>query len=244
MGYDSGYGQVVHLSKRLRSSERGARTPAPRFGDNPLQEAFATRILDASATALILSSLGGTQQPLLWVTDRLSRRENGQLYTPGLQALAPAAPILHIEVNHPRDALWAMEEGAACGGLSAVVGEIHGMPSVLDFTATKRLALRADASGVPVWLIRSGASGGLSAARERWRISALPSDTNPHDQGAPGPPVWEAELFRARSRPPGRWEARHDQNAKSSPYRISMVSRSGDGPVARDYASKSDAAGG
>ena len=48
-----------------------------------------------------------------------------------------------------------MEQGAGCAGLSAVVGEIHGAPAVLDFTATKRLALRAEASGVPVWPIRS-----------------------------------------------------------------------------------------
>ena len=110
------------------------------------------------------------------------------------------APVLRVEVSHPRDVLWAMEEGAACAGLSAVVGEIHGAPEVLSFTATKRLALRSEASGVPLWLIRSGDHGALSAARERWRVSSLPSDMHPWNSAAPGQPVWEAELFRARGR--------------------------------------------
>lgn len=219
------------------------RPPAPEFGREAVQEALPIQMLDASATALILAALPRIHQPLLWVTDRLSRRENGRLYTPGLRTLAPVAPILHVEVSHPRDVLWAMEEGATCAGLSAVVGEIHGAPAVLDFTATKRLALRADASGVPVWLIRTGDPGVLSAARERWRISARPSDLHSHDPGAPGDPVWQAELFRGRARPPGRWEMRHDPDAADPADRLRMVSQSGDGPLADDCPAKPDIAG-
>ena len=45
------------------------------------------------------------------------------------------------------DALWAMEQALGCADLAAVVGEVWGDPAALDFTATKRLALRAEASG-------------------------------------------------------------------------------------------------
>lgn len=185
-----------------------AAPPVP--GRAALQEAFAGRAMDASATGFVLAVLPAGTAPILWVQDRSSRREGGRPYLPGAGKPAPLAPILRVEVSHPRDVLWTMEEGAACAGLSAVVGEIHGDPAVLDFTATKRLALRAEASGVPVWLIRTGGAAGLSAARERWRIGALPSSPHPHDPAAPGAPLWAAELFRARGRPPGRWEAHRE----------------------------------
>ena len=109
----------------------------------------------------MLSALGHGQRPVLWVQDRASRRENGRLYGAGLRGMRFEGAILRVEVGHPRDVLWAMEEGAATGDVSAVVGEIHGAPRVLDFTATQRLVLRAEASGVPVWLIRSGDPGTL-----------------------------------------------------------------------------------
>ena len=138
-------------------------------------------------------------------------------------------------VNHPRDVLWTMEEGAACAGLSAVIGEVHGGPEVLDFTATKRLSLRAEASNVPLYLIRSGDPGGLSAARMRWRISSLPSQAHPYDAQAPGAARWDLELFRARGHAPGRWVAAHDPDKSQSPRaadRLRLVPYADDGAVA------------
>ncbi len=241
----------------------------PRPGRAALHEAQAPRPLDASATAFVLAALSDlmaeTGAPILWVQDRLSRREGGRLYLPGAGKPMPRAPILRIEVSHPRDVLWAMEEGATCPGLAAVVGEIHGDPAVLSFTATKRLALRAEASGVAVWLIRSGGGSGLSAARERWRIGARPSAAHPFDPGAPGAPVWDAELLRARGRPPGRWEARHEPHdatdarhgilegrpARGMPAarlwpadRLRLAAPSGDRALAPDDGPRAHAAGG
>lgn len=244
MGLDSRYGQVIRLPQRRREATRRVPLPAPRVGTQTLQEALCDHAVDASAIAMVLACLAEVRDPLLWVSDRMSRRESGRLHMPGLRSLKVTAPILHVEVSHPRDVLWAMEEGATCGGLSAVVGEIHGAPSVLDFTATKRLALRAEASGVPVWLIRGGDPGGLSAARERWRISSLPSASHRHDTSAPGAAIWKADLFRARSRPPGIWEVHYDPDAPDPADRLRLVSGTGDGEVACDHPAKPDRAGG
>lgn len=142
---------------------------------------------------------------------------------PGVRAFGLAVPVLQVRVSHPRDVLWAMEEGAVCGGLSAIVGEVHGAPKVLDFTATKRLALRGAASGVPIYLIRSGDAGVLSAARARWRLGARPSAAHPHDLRAPGLPRWQADLFRARGRAPGRWLASYDPFAARGADRFNLV---------------------
>lgn len=196
-----------------------------------LTDLLPARPFDAAATGFALASVPqGREGPVLWVQDRASRQENGQLYTPSLRAFGVTQPVLQIMVNHPRDVLWAMEEGAACSALSAVIGEVYGAPKVLSFTATKRLALRSEASGVPVFMIRAGAPGTLSAARARWRVGSLPSEVNADNRQAPGAARWDAELFRARGRAPGRWVAAYDQNA---PDGLRLLPRPDDGAVAQ-----------
>lgn len=138
---------------------------------------------------------------MLWVQDRVSRKESGVPYLPGLGAME----LMLVAVNRPLDALWAMEEGLSCGTLRAVIGEIWGSPTALSFTATKRLALRAETSGVPCFLIRRGAAPDLSAARDRWRLNSVLSARLMDDPQAPGAPRWQAELFRSRTRVPGQW---------------------------------------
>jgi len=228
---DSSYGQLVQLD-----AARGVvDMPAPDVSQGVLKDALSAKPFDAAVTAFVLACLPRTAAPVLWVQDRASRLENGRVYGPALRGVT----LLRVDVSNARDVLWAMEEGAACSGLAAVVGEVHGAPPVLDFTATKRLALRAETSGVPVWLIRSGAVEGLSAARERWRIGALPSQRHPHNGAAPGAPVWEAELFRARGRSPGVWAVQYD-GGKSS---LRFLPRSGDGPLEADHSRATHAAG-
>jgi len=203
---DSQFGQVISLSAKKLVQD----IPRPDKGAPVLRDVLSGAPFDAAVTGFVLACLGETDKPVMWVSDRMSRRENGRLYGPALRKFGFKGHVLRVEVSHPRDVLWAMEEGAGCAGLGAVVGEIHGAPEVLSFTATKRLALRAEASQLPIWLIRSGDHGALSAARERWRISSLPSAQHRDNPQAPGAPLWEAELFRARGRSPGLWEAQYD----------------------------------
>jgi protein ImuA len=236
---DSPFGQVISLSSKRLVQDVPTRDRA----DPVLRDVLSGGPFDGAVTGFVLSCLPDSAAPVLWVSDRMSRRENGRLYGPALAGFGFKGRVLRVEVSNPRDVLWAMEEGAACAGLSAVVGEIHGAPEVLSFTATKRLALRAEAAEVPVWLIRSGDHGALSAARERWRLSSLPSDTHPWNAAAPGVPLWEAELFRARGRAPGTWEARYDAATRGGENRLGLVPRSGDGPLAADHGAAPELAG-
>lgn len=174
-----------------------------------LSEIFSGTATDAAGLGFLLAKLPCGTTPIFWVQDRLSRLETGQPYIPGL----PGRTIIRIDVSRPVDVLWAMEEGLRCTSLAAVIGELWGNPKALDFTATKRLALRAERYGVPCWLIRRAALPDLSAARNRWRISSLPSLPNPHDAKAPGDPRWRAELFRSRHAQPGTWIATHERAA-------------------------------
>lgn len=194
------------LARRTDSDAGLHDTPAPGIRQATLAEVFAESVTDAAAVGFVLGHLRmgpAAGKPILWVQDRLSRRESGR----PCQAGMGDPDMLYLEVSRPADVLWTMEEGLRCTGLAGVVGEVWGDAPALDFTATKRLALRAEAHGVPAWLIRRAARPDLSAARERWRLASLPADQDPDDPRAPGTPVWRADLFRARWRATGQWIA-------------------------------------
>ncbi len=176
-------------------------------GQATLREIFADHVVDGAATAFALGQLDPQNKPLLWIQDRVTQKEAGR---PCLAGLPKGLQIIHVRVNKAIDVLWAMEEGLRCTTLAGVMGEVWGDPPQLDFTATKRLALRSETHNVPAWLMRRGAHPNLSAARERWRLASLPSLGHPHDPRAPGQAQWQADLFRARWRTPGQWVVQHD----------------------------------
>ena len=179
--------------------------PAP--SSPTLSELFPAHPRDAGWAGFLLAQVG-TDKPLLWVQDRMAIIESGRIHPPGL----PSQNLIHVEARDARDALWAMEEGVRCACLSAVIGELWGDPRALDFTATRRLAVASERSGTPCWLVRPGGNANLSGARMRWRIRSAPSLANPLDPRGPGAPTWDAELFRARNSPPGRWTVGHEAN--------------------------------
>jgi protein ImuA len=186
----------------------GARWSLPAPPSPTLSELFAAAPRDTGWAGFLLPQVE-RGRPLLWVQDRMAIIESGRIYPPGLGGIE----LIHVEARDARAALWAMEEGVRCSGLSAVIGELWGDPAALDFTATRRLAVAAERSRVPCWLIRLGGTANLSGARMRWRISSGPSIANPFDPRAPGASVWQAELFRARGHPPGRWSIAHEADS-------------------------------
>lgn len=191
-----------------------------------LSEFFAVHPRDCGWTGFLLAQLDASK-PLLWVQDRMAILESGRIYPPGL----PSRNLIHVEARDARDALWAMEEGIRCSSLSAVVGELWGDPGALDFTASRRLAVASERSGVAAFLIRLNGHANLSGARMRWRIASHPSLIDDLDPRAPGRPAWDAELFRARGSPTGRWSLARDGAEKGT---FGLVSQSGDRTLGED----------
>ena len=210
---------LVHIQKLPSRQDSQPATTRP-----VLSEAFVDTAWDAAALGFVLAALPRGQRPILWVQDRLTRKESGY---PSLAGIGTARPLITLNLSRATDVLWAMEEGLRCRALGAVIGEVWGDPPALDFTATKRLALRSEAAAVPCWLIRRAAHPNLSAARDRWRIGAVPSAPHPHDAQAPGAPRWAIELFRTRGGKPGAWVASYDRAAD----RVDLVAGSGDGTL-------------
>lgn len=146
---------------------------------------------------------------VLWVLDPLAAREAGQFHGPGLVRFGiDPARLVTVLPRKTEELLWAMEEGARCAALAAVVGEVQGVHKALDLTATRRLLLRAQGSGVPTLLVRHGASMEPTAALSRWHAEPRPSHEPDLPGGGPhegvGPPVWHVDLNRNRDGRPGR----------------------------------------
>ncbi|MFL6829022.1 MAG: hypothetical protein ACJ8D5_00195 [Sphingomicrobium sp.] len=110
-----------------------------------LSELFAEHPRDGGWIGFLLAQQRDSAKPLLWVQERMAILESGRIYPPGL----PAPDLIHVETRDAKDALWAMEEGLRCAGLSSVIGELWGDPRALDFTATRRVAVASERSGVP-----------------------------------------------------------------------------------------------
>ncbi|MDR3475603.1 MAG: hypothetical protein P4M09_28480 [Devosia sp.] len=125
--------------------------------------------------------------------------EAGLPYGPGIGSfgLDPDRLIIGRLASLP-ELLWAVEEAVACRAVAAVVAEVLGAPKALDFTNSRRLALRAASGGASVLLVRYGVQREASAARLRWRISPAESQAPPFDARAPGRARWQVVLEKGR----------------------------------------------
>ena len=99
----------------------------------------------AAATLFVGGILARLKGTILWC---LKGRD---LFAPALGGIGLHPDrVIYVETDKDRDILAAMEEGLRFGGLGAVVGEV----GRLSLTASRRLQLAAEASGVPGLVVR------------------------------------------------------------------------------------------
>lgn len=107
--------------------------------------------------------------------------------------------------------LRAAVDALRSSALEAVIVEGWGPMPELDLTASRRLALAAEKSGVPLFLLRGDARPMPSAAQTRWEVAAAPSRALPGN--APGRPTFDITLLRQRSGPCGLgWRLEWDRD--------------------------------
>lgn len=178
---------------------------------------------DASATIFLAGILARIEGPVLWC---LRWRD---LFAPALH-LAGLHPdrVIHVEAGNDANVLLAMEECLRHAGLAGVVGEI----GKYSTTASKRLQLAAEGSGVAAFVFRRSSKADQAiegtAAVTRWRITAAPSD----DLGIPslGRPRWRVELERVRGGNPHAWIV----EGCDAQGRLGLSSALVDGPAAAE----------
>ncbi len=173
--------------------------PHGRFPMGALHEFLCAGPEEAAASAGFLSGLLGTimqKGPVVWVAPRPC------VFPPALKQYGvDPERVLFVEGAKDREALWIVEEALKCKSVSAVVGEIR----ELDFTASRRMQLAMEQSGVTAFLLRRQPRNMATAFVARWQVRSLPSLV---EEGLPGVgfPRWEVELLKVRNGQPGRWE--------------------------------------
>ncbi|WP_242117024.1 ImuA family protein [Sphingomonas lacusdianchii] len=172
-----------------------------------LHEIFALEGGDAgSATGfagMLSIRLGGG---IVWLREESAVRGGGHLHAPGLVEIGvdPARLLLGVLPN-ALSVLRAAADVVRCAGVGVAVIELHRDPKVLDLTASRRLALAAEESGVAALLLRIAATPVASAADTRWAVRSCASQPLPAN--APGHPTFDLELLRQRGRgADGRWQ--------------------------------------
>ena len=197
-----------------------------------LHEVFARDRQNESAAigfvamlAFVLSHRGSAQEglPLLWLREEAVQRRGG-LYAPGLADLGldPDQFILGV-LPDVKELLRAGLDGLRCSALSVVVLELHDNPRLLDLTASRRLVLAAERSGVTPLLLRLGtAKAHSSAAHTRWQVGSAASI--PLEADAPGQPMLHLSLLRQRGGAAGLdWTVEWNRDATS--FRAAALSR-------------------
>ncbi|WP_244877910.1 ImuA family protein [Croceibacterium atlanticum] len=181
-----------------------------------LHEVFARELADNSSAAgfaAMLACLASQEgAPLFWLREERAARRQGLLHAPGLTEIGidPRRMVL-IMLPDPVALLRAAVDVVRCASIGAVVIELWRRPRALDLTASRRLALAAEASGVTPLLLRIEAEPGPSAAQTRWSVSAAPSVAL--EAEAPGRPAFNVKLLRQRGRPDGGcWHLEWDRD--------------------------------
>ena len=232
-----------------------------------LHEVYAAEVADlAAATGFALGLAlraglvegqareGGMERPILWARQDFVDAEAGRLHAPGLNELGlDPSRLLLVRARDGEGVLRAGAEAARCPALAAVLIEPWGEPRPFDLTASRRLALAAEGSGVPVLLLRVAAAEAPSAARTRWQVRALASRAL--EANAPGAPAFALRVLRQRGGAAEReWRVEWDRDRRffaerslfdrpdrlasrtdhAAPLSRPLVPLSGDGQIAAD----------
>jgi protein ImuA len=218
-------GRIARIERQKRP---GAPVPAPLgapsldrslgggLSRGRLHELFAAEPADAGAAtgfaamlALLTLPAGA---PLLWLRQEEAERGSGRLHPPGLAeiGLDPARLVL-VVLPDPLTLLRAAADVVRCAEVGVAVIEPWRNPRALDLTASRRLAVAAEASGVTALMLRAEAEPGPSAAQTRWSVAAAASTML--EAQAPGAPAFDLELLRQRGGPAGqRWRLEWDRD--------------------------------
>ena len=144
----------------------------------------------------ILSSMMLGSGACVWI----SRQNN--LFPPGFTTfgLEPHR-ILFIHLKRDKDICWATEAALQVAGIAGVVSELP----ELDFTASRRLQLAVEKSGVTGFILREKPRNiNSTACVSRWQIAPTAS----YSQGVPGVgvPCWQVDLLKIKGGKPGSWQ--------------------------------------
>ncbi len=182
-----------------------------------LHEIFAASGEDGGSAGGFAAMLGcrlAGRGNIVWLREAAAERRGGCLHAPGLAELGldPGRVVLGV-LDDAESLLRIASDVVRCPDLALAVIELWRAPRVLDLTASRRLAVAAEASGVTALMLRAEAEPMPSAAHTRWSIASAAAA--PLEAGAPGYPTLDVQLLRQRG---GRaelgWRVEWDRDSK------------------------------
>jgi protein ImuA len=159
-------------------------------------------------------------RPILWTAPTYETFRCGIAYPVGLAVFGfDPNRLNYLAVDNAKDVLWAMEEALGSASLAAVIGILPRQDKAYDFTASRRLSLRAASSGVTAFLIRQDTGPDKpTAAATRWSIAtrqSAPQWRKGLSTPGLGPPSWRANLVRCKRGRPRSWLVEWDHETFS-----------------------------
>ncbi|MBD8066546.1 hypothetical protein IC608_13805 [Devosia sp. PTR5] len=176
----------------------------PQLPRGLVQEVYADASRDgggslAFALAQARSLLNTRRPSIFYVQLAQDAQALGLPYGPGLTwfGLDPASLTI-VRTADMMEFLWATEEIISCRAVAAMVADIKGSPRLLNFTASRRLSMRASSNKVALFMLRYGSRQETSASHLRWRLSSQPGSKNPYDSKGLGAARWRLRLEKGR----------------------------------------------
>jgi protein ImuA len=228
------------LRQRIAARERHApalrpAAPLSPAGDLPMLETGALHEFLPAAPGDFAAALGFTfaaaariaqvrPGALIWAYPAHQAFREGRVYPLGLTAtgLDPDR-LIEVRAAKARNILWALEEALGYAGLAAAIGLLPEKARTYDFTASRRLALRAAEHGVTALVLWPHAQAGVAtAAATRWSVAAEPSAPRSYiGQARPGLgiPRWKVALAKSKKGVSGQWRVEWDHETFS--FRLS-----------------------
>lgn len=204
-----------------------------------IHEVYAAEPEDAASAAGfamgLMVHMTGPDRPVVWLREPRAVRAGGVLQAQGWDELGggPGRALAGM-MDNATALLRAAVDALRCAALGGVIMESWGPMRELDLTASRRLALAAERSGVPLVLLRTEAQAVPSAAQTRWQVAAAPSSPLPGN--APGLPAFDVTLLRQRSGPCGMgWRLEWDRDRclfREAPLPGAVVPLSANRPAA------------
>lgn len=223
------------------------------YGDSVAAAGYLLTLLQRLGSETLGSETdASSQKPVLWCQTAKARLQFGPIYGAGLTGFGlQAQQFVFVQARSNNDLLWALEDGARSGALSAVIGDVD----QVSFTQTRRLTLAAAVADTPVLLLRPHQDRSASAAETRWRIKTQsgfdqcfvsdPSHPSSWPKKSrcsgrpnwPGNPCWNVALTRCRGGRTGSFVVEFDYETHRLRLAERVSSRSAaPGPVASEQA--------
>ncbi|MGI9357383.1 MAG: ImuA family protein [Rhizobiaceae bacterium] len=147
---------------------------------------------------------------ILWVQPNYRTFGESRLFPPGLSSFGiDPNRIIHVNVPKPQNVLWALDEALANTSVVAAIGMIPEDDRTYDFTASRRLSMRAARHGATALIFPRGPDFAMTSAAEmRWSVAAGSSVTAHYKgQSMPGMggPRWQIRIAKSRRGNAGHW---------------------------------------